>query len=190
MLEATGIVTNEKGTFTYSANEAAGIRQVQADYDMDGKVDSTSLFYEDEKGQTVKGLYDNDGDGKFDDVSLFEYDNKGNLQTRYDGSVSYEYSLDENGEYRDTNNDGQINDDDKVKRENFEKAVNFTTDANGNEVQSSSEELQNWLKNSIGTKSKRIEHNSLVKSAIDFSKKIRQLAQGKSIDSPQFDLMS
>lgn len=160
MLEQTGMVSSEKGTYYYSSDKTNNTRKVEVDYDGDGKIDSTSLFYEDENGKTIKGLYDDDGDGKYDDVALFEYDDEGKLKTRYDGTVDYSYDLNDNGEYEDINHDGKIDENDKVKHENFDKYVDFSYDEEGNKTKQENE-LTGWKKLSVKKKSINIEKNSL-----------------------------
>ena len=161
MLEQTGSISNDKGTFYYSQDTASNTRQVQVDSNNDGKIDGTSLFYEDENGNTVKGLYDHNGDGKYDDVSLFDYDENGNLTTRYDGTVNYEYMLNKKGEAKDFNNDGIIDDNDKVKHENYDKYVEFSCAEDGNIIESASKELTGWGKLAAKKKSINVELNSL-----------------------------
>ena len=44
MLEQTGSISNDKGTFYYSQDTASNTKQVQVDSDNDGKIDRTSFF--------------------------------------------------------------------------------------------------------------------------------------------------
>lgn len=144
----------DKGTYTYTENANTNTKLVEVDRDNDGKVDSMSLFYKDDKGNVVKGAYDNDGDGLADKYSLFYYNDEGKMTTRYD----------------DIDGDNE-----------FDSYVEFSYDEDGALVESEPKELTGWLKNAIRHKSNTLDKMVIEKQSIEISESFNSRISPSSI---------